>query len=565
MTEAITTGTVAQSGTSLYLVGTASDLDTSALVDAAYNQKVAAADSIDVRIEDNQSEIEAYKTLQDLGNDLTSALEKLKSSYGYSSADQSVYNTMTSYISATDGSDVSNIVSVDVEDDAIFGNYNLEIIQLATAMKTTSDSMADKTTDLNMDGTFSIALESESTVDIIVTSDMSLQDLANAINGVSEQSGVNASIVKTSDNEYTMVLTGLETGYDINTTHIAGDNVFQSLGLIDTNGDFVNIAQTAQSALIELDGIEVTSHNNTLENIMDGVSLTLYAEQVGTNMTLEIDYDYSATKDAIIEFVDAYNALRDFVIQNQQYASDGSVSEDAVLFSNTILKSLNNQASDILTSIFNSGDVVNNLGDLGITFDDDNKLEVSDETTLNNALLNNYDGIQSLFQTAIETDNDNISLIRNASTLSSIGLTLDILTDGNGDITSVTANGDNSAFEISGALLTGKSGTIYEGLTFAYIGGSTTTINISINQGMADRLYNAVDSYTNTTNGIIQSSILNIESASSQLDTQADRIRERADAFRAREILRYARMETEIQAAETLLKTVRALLGTSDD
>lgn len=565
MATTIDTGTVAQSGTKLYVMGTASDIDTSALVDAAYQQKVAKADTIDIRIEENQAEISAYKTLQDLGSSLTSALSSLKASYGYSTEDTSIYNNMTAYLSSSDGSDPSSLISADVERTAEKGSYSLEVIQLAKAMKVASGTVASKTDDLGMAGTFSLSLGSGSSVDITVTADMSLQELATAINQTSSQSGVSASIIKTSENSYSMVLTGTRTGEAINFSHVAGDNVFQNLGIIDGSNQFASVVQGAQSAIVEMDGIQITSLDNTLEDIVDGVTLTLYAAQENTTITLEIDQNYSATKDAIVAFVDAYNALRDFVIQNQQVGSDGAVSEDAVLYSNPVLKSLNNQISSILTSIFGASDLVNNLGDLGITFDSDNKLTVSDETKLNNALLNNYEGVQAFFQTSLTADNSNISLLRNTSSVSSLDLALDIQVDGSGAITSVTANGDSNAFEISGTRLVGKSGTIYEGMTFVYTGTSSATVNVSINQGLADRLYNAVDNYTNKTTGIVQDNILNVESANTQLDTEADRIRERANAFRDKEINRYAMMETKIQSAKNLLTTIRALLGISDD
>lgn len=566
MADSITTGTVAQSGSSLYIVGTASGMDTTALVDAAYQQKVAKADTIDLRIEDNLAEIAAYKTLQELGADITSALEKLKASYGYSSTDTSIYEDMTAYLSSNDGTSADSILGVSVDSTAEQASYSIEVIQLAKAEKISSTSQTSKTDALGIDGTFSIALETGTATDIQVTSDMSLQDIANAINSTSSQSGVKASIIKSSDNSYTLVLTGARTGESINVTHVAGDDVLNSLGITDDSGDFSNVIQSAQKAIIEIDGVEAQSTTNSFEDITDGVSITLYGESAGTVFTVEVDYNYSATKDAIVEFVEAYNALRDFVIQNQQVGTDGTVSDDAILFGDNILKSINNQLSSILTASRDTSSTISNLGDMGITFDEDNKLTISDEETLNSALLNNYEDLRAFFQTSMSADSTSISLLRNTSTNGSMDITLDIVTDASGAITSVTANGDSDAFDISGTRLVGKSGTVYEGLTFAYVGATSKTINISLTQGLADQIYNAMDGYANTTSGTIQSAILQIEGTNTQLDTEADRIRERAEAFRENQIAKYATMETKIQAAENLLKTVRALLGdTSDD
>lgn len=148
---------------------------------------------------------------------------------------------------------------------------------------------------------------------------------------------------------------------------------------------------------------------------------------------------------------------------------------------------------------------------------------------------------------------------------SSLDFSLQIETDDLGNITSVSADGDANAFTVQGTLITGKSGTAYEGLVFAYIGGTNATINVSLQQGLADRLANTMDKYSNTTDGIIQDQITSLQSTNDKLDTESARIREKADAFRDKEVDRYARMESEISAANLLLKQIRAILGTSDD
>lgn len=560
----ITTGTVASSGTKLYIVGTASEMDTSALIEAAYEQKTTEADSIDIRIEENQTEISAYTTLQELGETMVDALELLKATYGYSTSSDSVYDNMTSYLSASDSSDVNSIIDVNVEDTAVQGSYTLEVSQLATKMKMNSASVSSKEDTLGLEGDFTLTLESGTTVEIEITSAMSLDDISDAINEICDDTKISSSIVKTSDSSYNLIITGTETGEEITYASTSGTNIMQSLGVVDTGGNFANITQEAQGAIVYLDDLEITSSSNTIEDVLEGVSLTLYSAQEDTTISLEIDYDYTATKEAITAFIDAYNEFREFVLQNQTVDSSGNVDDDAVLFSDSLLDNLNSQVSTILTSVF-GGDSVTNLGDLGVTFDDSNYLEIIDEDTLNSALLNNYDDLQAMFQTSVETDSDQIALITNNSTATSTDISLDIGVDTDGNITTVTANGQSDMFEINGTRLIGAENTIYEGMTFAYVDDVSATVNISITQGMADLLYNAIDAYTNSSDGVIQNTILEIQSVNSQLDTEADRIRELADEFYEDEVLRYAQMEVEIQAAETLLSIVQALIGTSDD
>jgi len=560
----ITSGTVAQSGTRLYVMGSASGLDTSALVDAAYAQKTARADTIDLSITANKAEVEAYKTLQELGNALTESLDTLKATYGYSTTDNSVYSQLTSYLTTSGTTDVSSVLSASIDDTAEQGSYSLEVSRLAQAEKVTSDNIADRTAALGLTGTFSLSLGDAASVDINVTSTMSLQDVAKAINNASASTGVKATVINTSDASFSLVLTGTSTGESINFLQAAGDDVMQSIGMTDTSGAFRNVVQESQTAQIVLDGVTVTSKTNTISNVLDGVSFTLYKADPGVSMALEVGHNYSDTKTAITDFVDAYNNLRDFIIQNQVVSTDGTVSDDAVLFGDSALVAMSSQVSDILASTFGNDSAITNLADIGIEFDDDNKLTITDEDKLNTALLDSYESIQALFQTSTSIDNDNLALIRNTSSIDSLNATFNITMDASGGIASVDVDGDTSLFDVSGTRITGKAGTVYAGLTFAYVGTESTSITVNITQGLADRLYNAVDGYTNTVTGTVQTTISNIEDTNTQLDTEAARIRERADSFREKEVERYARMETDISAAKTLLKTIQALLGTNN-
>lgn len=564
-TSTITTGTVTTTGSKTYIVGTASGIDTAALVDTAYALKTAKADTIDEVILNNDAKITAYKTLQTLGSDLQTALDALNATYGYGVEDDSIYSQKKAYIAASNGTDTDNLLSISVADTAEKGSYSLEVIQLATAMKVTSDEQTSKTTALGYTGDFTLGLEGSDAVSFSVTADMTLQDIATEINARTADSGIKATVVKTSDNGYTLTLSGTETGKEIEYNTSSGNDIFASLGVTAADKSFAHVTQQAKDAIIKLDGLEISSSGNIFYDTIEGVTISLLGAAEGTTITLEVDYDYASTKEKITNFIDAYNALRDFVITNQSISSDGSVSEDAVLFSDTDLKSLNRDISNIISSIFTTDSGISTLGNIGITFDESNKLEISDEDALNNALLNNYASIQQLFQTSVEADSDNILLIRNTSSISIAELSMDIQTDINGNISSVSVNGDSSLFTFDGTRIIGATGTEYEGLTFVYAGTSSTTINISLHQGLADRLYNVVDKYTNTTTGSIQDAIDQTDDSNDRLDTEAARIRERADSYRDRLIERYAQMETNLSAANLLLDQIKAILGTDDD
>jgi len=563
-TSSVSTGTLATTGSKTYVVGTASGIDTTALVDAAYAQKTAAADANDTKVTANTAKITAYKSMQSLTAALQTSLTDLKATYGYGVADASVYGQKQAYLAAADGTNTDNIMSVTVDDTAEKGTHTIEVEQLAKAMKVTSTAASSKTDALGLTGSFTLGLLDGTTASFDVTDGMSLQDIATTVNASSSTSGVSASVVKSSDTSYTLVLTATATGKEINYASTSGTDILNSLGVTGTDGSFSNVTQAAQQAKIKLDGLEITGSDNTFDDLIDGVSISLVGAKAGTEITLDVDNDYTSTKDAISAVVDAYNNLRDFINTNQTVASDGTVSDDAVLFSDSILKSLTAMASSMIGSASDSTSVAT-LADMGITIDDDNKLEISDESKLNSALLNNYDDIQKFFQTSVTSDSDNILLLRNTSTAASMSFAIDITTDANGAITGASVNGDSSAFTIDGSRLIGKTGSAYEGLTFVYAGTTSATVNIDLNQGIADRLYNALDDYSSTTAGRVQDAIDTLDQTDTKLNTESDTIRERADAYRSKLVDRYATMESNISAANLLLKQVKAILGNSSD
>lgn len=565
MSTTIDTGTVVTSGSTTYVSGSSSGIDTEALVEAGYEAKLAAADSIDVKITENESIISAYEELQSLSQDLIDALDPLKTTYGYSSTDDSVYTTREAYLASSDGNNVDSYLGVTVESTAEQTSYSISIVQLATSMKVSSTSQSSKTDALGLEGSFSLNLTGSTAVDISVTSDMSLNDIADAINAETASTGVVATIIKSSDSSYTLMLSGIETGQEIVYSPTAGADILQQLGITDGNGDYTNVIQEAQEAIITVDGVEVTSLSNTIEDVVEGVSITLYGVPADTNtaITLDIDYDYTATKDAIEDFIDAYNSLRDFFITQQSTSSDGTASDDAVLYSDTLLKTLINSIYSIVNGSFGDSDTISTLADMGITFDNENKLVISDEAALNSALLEDYEDVQALFQSSVVTDSDDLAVLRNSSTQSSLDFDLDITVDSDGNIVSASVNGDTTAFTVSGTRLVGAEGTIYEGLTLVYVGTESSTVNVSFSQGLADSLYNLLDSYANSTSGIIQDKINRLEDEDNLLQIKSDRIKERAEAYRERLIEKYSAMETAIASAESLLNQVQALFGTS--
>ena len=148
---------------------------------------------------------------------------------------------------------------------------------------------------------------------------MTLDEVAEAINAETDESGVKASVLKVSATSYMLILSSAETGETITASSVSGDDVLVGLGLLDDEGAFADELQAAQQAIFSIDGVEVTRSSNDVDDVLDGVTLHLYQETPDdTSITVEVGTDLSTVKEAISALVDAYNAYREFASRSSR-------------------------------------------------------------------------------------------------------------------------------------------------------------------------------------------------------------------------------------------------------
>lgn len=210
------------------------DLDTAELVQDAYDAKMEVADNVEAEIDEVELEIAAFEDLQTLLEALEDAAEDLTAATELDSSRDDVWVGKSAYLSSSDANtDASDVVGVLVDDTAETGTYTLEITQLATAHKLGGDTTTDSTTAMSLTGTISlVAGDDYEAVDIEITADMSLDDIADAINDQKSTTGVSASVLQISDDEFMLVLSAVDTGQEITFDSDGADTtIAQSLGL----------------------------------------------------------------------------------------------------------------------------------------------------------------------------------------------------------------------------------------------------------------------------------------------------------------------------------------------
>ncbi|MDB5444956.1 MAG: flagellar hook protein [Phenylobacterium sp.] len=559
---ATTTSKVNTSGSSAYLTGTASGLDTQSLITAAVAQKTAPADQLDAQVTANKTKIAAYQQLQTLISGLSTSMSQLASSaFSSVATTASAFDQKTVSLTASDSSTASSYLAASAEGTAAAASYTLQVDQLAAGEKVAS-AAKDQTTPLGLSGSFTLSEASGTASTITVTADMTLQDLASAINAVASASGVSASTVKDSSGGFRLVLSGNDTNQAISATAASGDDVLQSLGLTGSDGAFVTVLQAAQPALVTIDGAQISNDTNDVTDAVSGLSLSLLkTTPTGVSLTLGVTADYSAVKTAITDFITAYNSLRSFVATNQQVGADGSVSSSAPLFADSLLRNASQSVGQLLSTVSPSATGgYGTLGDLGITLDANNNLVLSNETTLDNALLSNLGQVSAMFQSSFTPSDSALKLLQNTSS-SSFDFTLDVTADASGAITGASVGGDSSGFTVSGSRIVGVKGGPYDGLSFALAASGDTSIHVAISPGFANQVTSFAALFGDTTSGLIQQQITALTAQDDSWTTQSDKIRSDADAYQTTLVNKYASMEQEVSAAQLVQAQIQALLN----
>lgn len=539
------------------------NIDWDAIIEAAYEAKLSRADTLETKVTENEAKISAYEEAQSLLADLTEAAQALRAPSGTIDSGDDVFQARTAYLTGNGGVAADDVVAITAEDGAATGSWDLKIYQLAKAHKVASESFETKSDDLGLSGTITLGTDAGGSAAIAIDADMSLADIADAINDVSETSGVTASVVKVSSTEYTLVLSSASTGETITATD--GGGVLASLGVLDDAGAFADELQAAQDAIFSIDGVTMTRDTNDVDDAIEGLTFHLYAvtSETGsdddTSVTVEVGTNLSDVKEAIVAFVDAYNAYREFALTQQETSSSGGASEESVLFGDGTLRSINSGLADALGISIDD----ETLALLGISFEDDNTLTY-DEDTLDDALLDGVEAIQALFSYSFEPSSSDLLLLSRGTT--DIGdFTLDVEVDAEGNLTAASIGGDTSLFTVSGTRIVGAEGSIYEGFTFVFVGGESTSISVETSVGIAEALYNVAEAASNDSTGSLQNQIDTLSEKNDDYEDQIDDITSRAEDYKETITARYAEMQAAISEAQSMLDYLEALMAANSD
>jgi flagellar hook-associated protein 2 len=277
-------------------------------------------------------------------------------------------------------------VTASTDSSAEVGTFSIAVTQLAQSHKMASTGFTDSSTSIGAtlgDINIQLGTDPANSFDVTITDD-SLAGIRDAINNSADNLGVTATIINVDDGiggtESKLILTSDETGTDnaITVSDVGAATVASTLTMATVTG------HDAKDAVFTVDGFDVTRSSNTIDDVIQGVTLTLKTE--GSSADISIEHDLDTIKSNVQDFVDKYNNLQSKLAGLRT----GDLQGDSTLLSiESQLRSVLNTAPTGLTTSLQF------LSEIGITTLRDGSLSF-DSSNLEDALNNDFNGVAEL-------------------------------------------------------------------------------------------------------------------------------------------------------------------------
>lgn len=560
--------------------GLASGIDLQGTVDSIIEAKRIPIDRIEQQVSERETEIRAIEDFRSLTRTLNDAAENLKGTVTFDGSGD-IFQAKQVFASSsrtdtTAPSDAAELLGVTVTNAAQSTSHTIEIEQVAAAHKVASDTVAgDLDTALGLAGDIDV-----NGTTITVDAGDTLRDIRDRINAANQgesATGVTASIVSLDDTNHTLILSADDTGTDATMTLAdTSGSVLESLGVLDGAGAVQNELQAAANARFTVDGLATTivRQSNTVDDVFNGVTLSLFKAEAGTTIDLDVERDLNQVKQAVVDFVDAYNEVRVFI--NQQAQTE--VPEDdetgaGVLASTSILSDARGRLSGAIGAAVEGEDpTFAVLAQIGIEIQGPgevsdpllaNTLEI-DEATLDDALLNDPEGVRELFAFGMSSSSSDVTLLGfdGDTGFTDGGYTLNVAYSG-GAITSANlggaANGsDDGSIEVDGNVLTVVDGPA-KGLKMLFTGDAAVSgVQIDVSVGIGAKTFHTTDAMIDDVDGLFDAEIDTLTTQNERGQERIDRLEERLDRERERLIERFAAMEAALASMNQLIESLRS-------
>jgi flagellar hook-associated protein 2 len=365
-------------------LGIGSGLDLNGLLDQLNAAERKKLEPIKLQQQSHQAKISAYGKLQGALTKLQEAAAKLN--------DPTFFQNVSSNVNGSG-------IKAAAKSDAPPGRYSVEVSQLARAQSIATIGFAE---DATFGGQLTMTVgvgDKAKELSINVKEGSSLTELRNAINA--ENSGVTASIVNDGDPDspFRLVLTSSETGTHaaIQALSLEGENELSfQLGAGEGESNTGSMTQTvaAENAQLVVNGIEITSQTNRVEGAIQGVTLDLEEKTAeGGSVTVVVERNTLAIREAVSGFVNAYNDLRKNISEMTRFNADTGAAGE--LLGDSALRTVESRLRGVLGGGVGEGEF-RMLSDIGITLQRDGTLKL-DEAKMSGIVADDPQALAAFF------------------------------------------------------------------------------------------------------------------------------------------------------------------------
>ncbi len=282
-----------------------------------------------------------------------------------------------------------------------FGNWTRDVGDLDADLDTTEPLSFTQDTD------------HESVTITIDSSNNTLKGLKDAINEA--DMGVTASIVNTGTGYRLSILAESGANNELQIEAVeSGDPGLANFKFDETVPDMET--QMGKDAELTINGLTVYRSSNTIDDIVEGLTLDVYKAEPGQTVTITVSEDKGFAEQNIRDFVAAYNTFLEelepvFGISEVENADgemekvEGSLSKDAL--AKSILSRIRSTIASSIPGLTNSD--FSALTNIGVRTELDGTLSISEEE-FDEAMQDRFEDVQKLFAPQTYSDTSGITV-----------------------------------------------------------------------------------------------------------------------------------------------------------
>lgn len=443
-------------------------------------------------------------------------------------------DTVDEFLVKKVSSSKSEVATATVKAGAEEGVHTLHVKQLAAVASVTSNDM-DEVAYTGDDKTISFKYDGVA-YDLDIKKNMTTKELASAITAASDGK-VKTSVVDLGTGKFKLQMRGMELGIDHNFEEF--DELKNILAGVDDPANVDN--KISKNAVFTIDDIDIERSTNSINDVTEGVTYSLNAEQaVGDPpLTIKIDTDYDAIVENVERFVQLTNELRTGfnLVKNYENEELDKKRVNYSLKSNSQIKTVENTLKNILTTQgegFVQGDGAESdlyatLGTLGIKtiartddknlgmleFDKDAAVTSGGTQTFMDLLKVDPEAVANVFAADGQGTSSDTSTLEFDNSMYSFGLTApgvyaveysgdDLPPVGGSDTMTMKINGVNQevGYDATTQRATIRDGDA-KGLSFKVVDTSagTHSAKIALKEGKVKETIKALDDITATGSG----------------------------------------------------------------